>query len=160
MKIFLILINIIIFANASASESILSENAPIDTPQKATEIKEVYEYNKALEPYIKKARATYPQAKTRYSNGLPSGEYFFITTRLHDFTGNFEQVFILVENINNSMISGVIYNDIRSVVGYRKGQKYKFPENEIYDWLITKPDGSEEGNFVGKFLDTYYKKKW
>jgi hypothetical protein len=28
-------------------------------------------------------------------------------------------------------------------------------EAELLDWLITKPDGSEEGNVVGKFLDTY-----
>ena len=26
---------------------------------------------------------------------------------------------------------------------------------EVLDWTISKPDGTEEGNFVGKFLDTY-----
>jgi hypothetical protein len=26
-------------------------------------------------------------------------------------------------------------------------------EPVLIDWLITKPDGSEEGNVVGKFLD-------
>jgi hypothetical protein len=32
---------------------------------------------------------------------------------------------------------------------------YAFAETEVMDWLISHPDGSEEGNFVGKFLDTY-----
>jgi hypothetical protein len=27
-------------------------------------------------------------------------------------------------------------------------------EPVLIDWLITKPDGSEGGNVVGKFLDT------
>ena len=28
-------------------------------------------------------------------------------------------------------------------------------ESDVLDWTISKPDGTEEGNFVGKFLDTY-----
>ncbi len=64
-------------------------------------------------------------------------------------------MFILVNKITGGIISGIIYNEIQVVVGYKNGQKYDFPETEVYDWLITKPDGSEEGNFVGKFLDTY-----
>jgi hypothetical protein len=30
---------------------------------------------------------------------------------------------------------------------------YSFQESELVDWLISRPDGSEEGNVVGKFLD-------
>jgi hypothetical protein len=41
------------------------------------------------------------------------------------------------------------------VHGYRLGDRYTFPESELRDWLIAKPDGSEEGNYVGKFLDGY-----
>ena len=29
------------------------------------------------------------------------------------------------------------------------------PELEVLDWTVSKPDGTEDGNFVGKFLDTY-----
>ena len=28
-------------------------------------------------------------------------------------------------------------------------------ESDLLDWVIRKPYGSEEGNVVGKFLDTY-----
>ena len=37
------------------------------------------------------------------------------------------------------------------------GDPYTFPEGELVDWLITHPDGSEEGNVVGKFLDEWQK---
>jgi hypothetical protein len=29
-------------------------------------------------------------------------------------------------------------------------------EKDVYDWTISRPDGSEDGNYVGKFLDTYH----
>jgi hypothetical protein len=28
------------------------------------------------------------------------------------------------------------------------------PEQPIRDWMITNPDGTEEGNLIGKYLDT------
>lgn len=55
----------------------------------------------------------------------------------------------------NHILDGIIANQIVVVNGYSRGQKYSVKEPDILDWLISKPDGSEEGNFVGKFLDTY-----
>ena len=40
-------------------------------------------------------------------------------------------------------------------LGYHLGDDYKFPESDLRDWMIAKPDGTEEGNVVGKFLDSY-----
>ena len=74
---------------------------------------------------------------------------------LHDARGHTEQVFIRVAKIDGSKITGKISSQVQLVTGYRPGQDYSFPEVELIDWLIAKPDGSEEGNVVGKFLDTY-----
>jgi hypothetical protein len=41
------------------------------------------------------------------------------------------------------------------VIGLLAGDRYATAEAELLDWLIAKPDGAEEGNVVGKFLDTY-----
>lgn len=30
-----------------------------------------------------------------------------------------------------------------------------FAESMLIDWTISKPDGTEEGNYIGKFLDDY-----
>lgn len=43
------------------------------------------------------------------------------------------------------------------VTGYKRGDPHDLPEAEIVDWLISRPDGSEEGNVVGKFLDEWQK---
>jgi hypothetical protein len=110
----------------------------------------------AIAPYVADAKSTYPAAKAKFLAGLPQGQYFFVTTRLHDQSGTFEQVFIAVKSIQDGVISGRIASDINLVSGYKNGDPYVFPEAELLDWLITHPDGSEEGNVVGKFLDGYH----
>ena len=132
----------------------VAPNAPKDKPVDATEA-QVLQIEAAIKPYIEKARATYPQAKARFQNGLPPKHSFFVTARLYDSSKRFEQVFIAVSEIKEGTISGVLATEIRLVSGYQLGDAYSFPENELIDWTISKPDGTEEGNFVGNFLDTY-----
>jgi hypothetical protein len=134
--------------------STIAPNAPADKPQpvKSAEQKALDE---AIKPYVEKARKTYPAAKERFLAGLPPKHFFFITTRLHDSAGRWEQVFIEVKEIKDGIIKGLIASDIATVSGYKAGDKYSFPESELMDWTVSKPDGTEEGNFVGNFLDTY-----
>ena len=80
---------------------------------------------------------------------------FFVTTRVRDKAGKFEQVFIEVQRIAKGKVTGIIASDVTVAEGFGRGERYTFREAEILDWHVSKPDGSEEGNFVGKFLDTY-----
>ena len=137
-----------------AQEVYVAPNAPKDKPISA-EASEAERLEAAIKPYIEKARNTYPQAKARFLNGLPPKHTFFITTRLYDSAKRLEQVFIAVREIKDGRISGVIASEIHLVSGYKEGDSYSFPESEVIDWTISKPDGTEEGNFVGNFLDTY-----
>ena len=136
----------------------LSPDAPKDQPVNAGNSKEVEEVEKAIAPYIEKARKTYPDAKKRYLAGLPQGQNFFVVTKLKDKRGKFEQVFITVARIEGDKITGRIASPIGVVQGFKQGDAYTFPEAELVDWLITRPDGSEEGNVVGKFLDEWQSK--
>ena len=131
---------------------------PQDKPVSASsnELKNIEE---AIKPSIEKAKKTYPDAKKRYLAGLPAGQKFYITTRLRDSQGRFEQSFIEVKEIKDGVVKGIIANEIELVSGFQAGDSYSFPETELIDWTITRPDGSEEGNFVGKFLDEYQKQQ-
>lgn len=64
-------------------------------------------------------------------------------------------MFVAVTSIVGDTIRGRISSPIQVVRGYRYGQPYALLEGELLDWTIAKPDGSEEGNVVGKFLDGY-----
>ena len=132
----------------------LAANAPKDQPKQLAS-DQLKKFEDAIKPYVEKARQTYPDAKKRFLAGLPPKHVFFITTRLHDSSGKFEQVFIYVKEIKDGTVNGIISSEINTVAGYQRGDKYSFPESELMDWTISKPDGTEEGNFVGKFLDTY-----
>jgi hypothetical protein len=120
---------------------------------------ELRRYEEAIKPYVEKARKSYPEAKKRFLAGLPRGYTFYLTTQLSDKTGRFEQTFIEVKEIKGGTVKGIIANDIALVSGYEIGDAYSFPESEMLDWTIVGPDGSEEGNFVGKFLDEYQQRQ-
>ena len=149
-----VLLSLLISFSALSQERVLSENAPQDNPISIDTNDQMKAFFIALEPYTKQALESYPGARMKFMKGLPKGESFFLTTRLKDDFGQIEQVFVLVKSISDNVVSGVIFNDIQIVSGFRNGQRHSFPENEIIDWLITKPDGTEEGNFVGKYIDS------
>jgi Uncharacterized protein conserved in bacteria (DUF2314) len=133
----------------------LAPNAPKDQVKHSKGEEELRKFEEAIKPYVEKARKTYPEAKERYLAGLPPQHTFFVTTRLTDKSGAFEQVFIAVKEIKDGVIKGLIWSDITVVSGYKHGDSYSFSEADLIDWTISNPDGTEEGNFVGKFLDTY-----
>ena len=135
----------------------ISPNAPQDQPVDARGKAEVEAYRIALAPYVEKGRKTYPEAKKRYLDGLPPGQEFFVVANLRDDSGTSEQVFIAVAAIQDGRITGRIASDILGVKGFKSGDPFSFQESDLVDWLITHPDGTEEGNVVGKFLDEWQK---
>lgn len=133
----------------------IAPNAPRDRPASVTERCEWDALVRTLAPYVQQAHATYPAAKQRFLAGLPARETFFVTVRLTDSLQHHEQVFVVVDSIVGDRIAGRLWSQIDLVRGFRLRQPYATTEREIVDWMIAKPDGSEEGNVVGKFLDTY-----
>jgi uncharacterized protein YegJ (DUF2314 family) len=64
-------------------------------------------------------------------------------------------VFVVVESIKNGTIYGWINNKLDLLTSYGKGQRIQFPEGDVKNWVIVRPDASEEGNDVGKFLERW-----
>lgn len=143
---------LLLSTSVCAQDPRLAPNAPQDKP---AEIRSVERFEQAIAPYVARAKASYPQARERFLRGLARGESFFVTTRLYDDDGKFEQVFVAVKSISGGTVHGRIWTELMVVKQYKNQDPYSFPEDRVLDWLITKPDGSEEGNYVGKFLDTY-----
>ncbi|UOQ73001.1 DUF2314 domain-containing protein [Hymenobacter cellulosilyticus] len=102
---------------------------------------------------MQEALRTLPQAKKRFQAGLEPGETFYLTTRVVDADGTFEQVFVQVKQWEDTYVQGTIANTLQTVHDYTTGQTLEFTTKAVYDWTIVRADGSEEGNYVGKFLD-------
>ena len=114
----------------------------------------------ATAPLVAEARATYPRAKARFLAGLPPRQSFFVVTYLRDSLDHWERVFIAVDSIvpgasGDQQIIGRIWNEINVVQGFAPYQRYSFPESDLLDWMISRPDGTEEGNLIGNFLDAW-----
>ena len=136
-----------------ANHSQTEKNAPVDKQFKATK-EHLAEYDKAIAPYVTKARATYPAAKARFLAGLPPGYTFSVRARLFDPNGHREDSFVTVRKISGAEITGIL-GQVDILHSYKTGQTITVKESEIDNWVIQRPDGSEEGNYVGKFLDHY-----
>lgn len=126
----------------------LADNAPVDQAKTLTADRLA-----RIAELTTEAMKSYPDAKARYLRGLPAGEHFFVVATLTSGSAK-ENVFIAVNSIKDGTINGTIASDIMNVSGFKAGDAYAFAEDRLVDWLISKPDGSEEGNIVGKFLDT------
>lgn len=135
-----------------AGSNAAGSNAIKDEPVAASTSAERDELERAIAPYVERARKSYPQAKKRYLAGLPTGHRFSVLTKLHS-PGRVEAVFVTVSGIKGEQITGRIDSDVRGVAGYKSGDSYSLSERDILDWVIVRPDGGEEGNLVGKFLD-------
>ena len=153
-KIFFLFILSFPFFALAQDNGNLSDRAPTDQPVKFTGEEKLKAFDQEIEPYVKQAHKTLAKAKKRFQKGLPKGDIFFVTVRIFDNDGKFEQVFIRVKEWEGDKISGYIANDLSTVKEFRSGQLIAFKEKSVMDWTISKPDGSEEGNYVGKYLDT------
>jgi hypothetical protein len=115
-----------------------------------------------MKPHLAEARKTYPEAKRRFAAGLPAQYRFLVTTGLKLPDGKFEQVFILVLTVDEEKqsITGRIAHPRNIVETYKLDQIVTLPEVEVIDWTISHPDGTEEGNYIGKFLDAHRKQEY
>lgn len=130
---------------------------PADSSARPAGEAELKEFLAAMTPYVEQGRKTYPEAKARYLAGLPDDHHFYVVTNLRDDSGNTEQVFVAVDRIEGDRVVGRITGAIKVVKGFKNDDPYTFPESELVDWVITRPDSSEEGNVVGKFMDEWQK---
>lgn len=136
----------------AAQDPYVSPDAPRDDPLPIQNLEDREAFLKLIEPCVQEARKTYREAKARFLAGLPPNHGFFVVVRLYD-QNRFEQVFVAADRIENDMIEGRIWSPVQLLEGYAVGDELTVPEDDIVDWVITRPDGSEEGNLIGKYID-------
>jgi hypothetical protein len=153
MKTTLSVLFIVMAAAASVSAFQLAPQAAPPQQPEPIEFNNPAVLDSIIQPYVQMARRTYPEAKARFLKGLPSSQKFLITIRAYDQQGNFEQIFVEVHRIENGQVKGMVSTSSGNLPGLAPGDRVACPEEEVLDWCILQPDGTQEGNLVGKFLD-------
>lgn len=130
----------------------MSEKAPVDDPMIFNSTKEGDDFNARIAPLIVRARNTWPDAKARFEKNRST--LLFVSHKLVDPQKREETVFVHVKSVAAGFIRGVIASEIGIVSGYRHGDEMIIPEMQILDWTISLPDGREDGNLIGKYIDS------
>lgn len=106
----------------------------------------------ALAEPMQQARRTLSRARKRYAAGLPGGTKCLVMVRVLASDTSFRQVQARVIGWHDGAVQALISpltkaatTDLRPV---------SFPETAVLDWTFLAANGREEGNFVGKYLDT------
>ncbi len=102
---------------------------PKDTPRKF----EKSHIEKLIAPHIEKAKQTLPEAKKKFSEGLPYGYSFFVTVDLRSNSGDKENAFIKVERWDNDKITGILSTKLQLVKEYQFGQRLIVSEDKVID---------------------------
>jgi uncharacterized protein YegJ (DUF2314 family) len=148
-----------IAAIALFSSAVLAQNgAPPDKPQMLRGKGALDAYDRAIAPYVAKARASYPAAKKRYLGGLTPGYSFTVFVRLSQSADKahreaWEDLYVIVDRIEDGKIYGRVNNKPLRLTKYHLGDRIRFAESRIMNWVVVRPDGSEEANELGVFLD-------
>jgi uncharacterized protein YegJ (DUF2314 family) len=123
------------------------------------------ELERLTAPYVAKARATYPAAKKRFLEGLPAGYKFLVTlpfSQPDERTGKAtvgEHMLVDVERIEKGRVYGRLGNAPVLIRNLKFGDRVSGRESDITNWIIEHPDRTEEGNFVGKFLEKHFERR-
>jgi hypothetical protein len=100
----------------------------------------------------KEAKRTLPQLRQRYQRGLPTGTTCYLTATVLNESATPELLVVEVATWQAGQVTGRIMRlspEGRAIAG----TAVNFEEAAILDWLILRPNGMEEGNFIGKYLD-------
>lgn len=127
----------------------LSDQAPRDR-----QVQVDHDVQSQLERLSELSRAELPEVRDRFLRGLPADHHLYVTTRLRDARTE-EIVFVHVRAWDDpERIDGVLDSDV-VVSGYHRGQPLDVRTADVFDWTISRPDGTEEGNRVGRYLDEH-----
>ena len=115
------------------------------------------EMSKFIEPYIEKARATFPAVKKKYIAGdyVRENRQLKVQIELADKDGTKEMVFLVVTQCLGNRFQGIVVNEVQLLKEYKEGNAVSFSQDQVKNWVVMDSKGNEEGNYVGKAIEAF-----
>ena len=108
----------------------------------------------ALADPLREALRTLPAAKKRFQVGLPQGDQLLLSVRVQATDTSFRQASARVLGWHGSNIQALLLPSPAGATGLAEPLPVSFPETAVVDWTLLRASGREEGNYVGRHLDT------
>ncbi|HEX2674961.1 MAG TPA: DUF2314 domain-containing protein, partial [Polyangiaceae bacterium] len=110
-------------------------------------------HDQALLAASERARKKALAIGKRYKKGPPFGEQLLVKAPFPTSDGGNEWMWVEVVRWNGNEIDGILQNDPFDVPALKSGSRVEVKAGEIFDYLLTKSDGSQEGNETGALLE-------
>jgi uncharacterized protein YegJ (DUF2314 family) len=141
----------IVFPGAAAEVQV-RQAALIDQLLGAEDHAEIIEHDDELLAVSARAREAVLAMKPRYRKGRPFRERLLVKApfRMDDGHVGNEWMWVEVVRWQGKTIRGVLDNDPVHVSSLRAGARVEVDQDSLFDYLLTRADGSEEGNETAK----------
>lgn len=93
------------------------------------------------------------QVKPRWLKHHDPGDTLLVKAPFTKPSGGSEWMWVEVTTWKRGVISGTLQNDPSEVTDLKAGARVEVKEDEVFDYLLTKADGSEEGNETAPLLE-------
>jgi uncharacterized protein YegJ (DUF2314 family) len=98
------------------------------------------------------AREKLPALKAIVDAGLQPGQLLMVKAPFAKPDGGNEWMWVEVVRWRSGRIHGVLANEPFEVPELRAGQEVVVAEDDVFDYLLRNPDGSEQGNETGRLI--------
>ncbi len=103
-----------------------------------------------------KAKEKIPELYDKFSKGLPVGTHLLIKFPFENVAGEREWMWVEVVKWNDKEIKGLLQNDPQIVKSLKAGQEVTKNMDDMFDYILYFPDGTQEGNETGKIISRQY----
>ncbi len=111
------------------------------------------EHDDAILAASRRAKAALMKHKPRFlKKELPVGERLLVKAPFRTPGGGNEWMWVEVVRWKGRTIRGILDNDPYEVTTLKAGSKVEVKEGSLFDYLLFKPDGTQEGNETGRLM--------
>jgi uncharacterized protein YegJ (DUF2314 family) len=111
------------------------------------------EHDEELLAASERARQKVLSFRDRYRAGVPEGEQLLVKAPFKTPEGENEWMWVEVVSWQGNVISGILQNQPFNVPALKSGARVDVRADEIFDYTLTRRDGSREGNETGRIME-------
>lgn len=112
-------------------------------------------HNQAIEAASDRARLKLPGLRKEFNAGLQPGETLLLKAPFETSDGAREWMWVEVSTWKGNSIIGLLANEPERVPGLRAGATVEVDEQDVFDYILHRADGTTEGNETGKEIEKY-----
>jgi uncharacterized protein YegJ (DUF2314 family) len=112
-------------------------------------------HNEEILAASRRAKARLPALRAEFRAGLPPGEFICVKAPFATPDDGVEWMWVEVTSWDGDEIRGLLMNEPLNIPDLQGGQTVEVSQDDVFDYLRRRPDGSEEGNETGKLVKSF-----